>query len=334
MHLVTFPDFKSTPDFPYFYSEAYNVFTNKFEGKELFITADPEGNTMVCRKWKNKFLVIIQPLYPPLNAVGERLTESEEKNFLENFAKFISSGKLAHRITQPENSAIFKEVPDSSIRAPFGTYYLDLANNTEQKLFEGLHSKHRNVIRNAEKNNVEIKYGMEVIKDFFTMYEQTMRRSGKYCQPLSYFESIYNQMPQNIVCGVAYYNGKSQGGLFMPYSSFGAFYLYGASAETIEINGAINFLHWETIKLLKSKGIKRYDFVGARLTDVRESKLGGIQQFKERFGAQLEKGLLWKLDINRSYCRLFDSMVSFKLKLKGIKPPQDIIDEELAKINM
>ncbi|MGZ3861865.1 MAG: lipid II:glycine glycyltransferase FemX [Bacteroidia bacterium] len=336
MHEISFSSFISehdVPAFPYFYSEEYSGFTSKHEGKKLFITGDKKGNTMVCRKWKNKFLIIIQPLYPPLNHRGERIDAAEEKTFLNAFITHVDTGKLAHRITQPENSAIFKTVPNGAVSAPFGTYFLDLANNTEEKLFKELHSKHRNVIRNAEKSNVTIKYGKEVINDFFVLYEQTMKRSDKYCQPLSYFENFQDIMPQNIVCGVAYYNNKPQGGLFIPYSNFGAFYLYGASAETKEINGAVNYLHWETIKSLKSKGVRRYDFVGARLSDVSGSRLDGIQQFKERFGSELEKGFLWKLDINKTYCNLFDSMVRFKLKLKGLNPPVDIIDEERTKIS-
>ena len=246
---------------------------------------------------------------------------------------FLLEKKMAHRITQPENFAIFKSVPRYSISSPFGTYYVNLENYTEEELFEKLHSKHRNVIRNAEKHNVVIKYGKECIDDFYLLYKQTMKRSNMFCQDISYFFDFYAYLNSSIICGVAYYNDSPQGGIFMPYTKFGAFYLYGSSAEKIEINGSINYLHWNTIKLLKQKGIKRYDFVGARLSDVSGTKLEGIQQFKKRFGAELEEGFLWKKDLDVFDCLVFDELIQFRYKLKKERPLLDIIDEELLKNN-
>ncbi|HWY38500.1 MAG TPA: peptidoglycan bridge formation glycyltransferase FemA/FemB family protein [Bacteroidia bacterium] len=317
--------------FPFFYCDAYAIALKKHEEKNTMLINCQDGNSMVCKTWRNKFIVIIQPMYPPLNKEGLRLDKKEEKRFLNEFVKYIKEKKLAQRITQPENFAIFAQTPERSTRAPFGTYILNIEEQTEEELFKGLHSKNRNVIRNAEKNNVQIKYGKEVIKDFFSLYLQTMQRSNMYYHELSYFENFYDDMPGNIICGVAYHNEIPLGGLFIPFTRFGAFYLYGASAESKEINGAINYLHWNTIKLLKKKGVKRYDFVGARLSDVSGTKLEGIQQFKERFGAKLEKGFLWKMNVNKFDCFVFDFLVYTKHKLNGLTPPIDIIDEEIEK---
>jgi len=319
-------------NFPFFYSSRHEEFLNKFENKKSILICDAQLNSMACKIWKNKFIEILQPMYPPLNTEGKRLSEIEEENFLNDFTSYIHKNKIAQRITQPENFAIFKCAPDKSVRVPFGSYYLNLENQTETELFEKLHSKNRNVIRNAEKNNVQLKYGIEVLEDFYFLYEQTMGRSNMYCQKISYFKDFFSLMPDNIICGVAYYNDKPQGALFIPYTNFGSFYLYGASSEQKEINGSINYLHWNTIKLLKEKGVKRYDFVGARLSDVSGTKLEGIQQFKERFGAELDKGYLWKMNLNKFDCFVFDFLILLKHKLHNLTPPLDIIDEELLKI--
>src|ERR1035437_9718299 len=329
-------DINKLPDpdrFPYFFFKEYVFFRKETENKNIMYFADKAGNIMPIKIWRNKFIKLAQPIYPPLNREGKRLSEKEEQYFLNKFIEYVKEKKLAHRITQPENFAIFHSVPRNSVYVPFGTYFLDLEKHSEEELFKNLHSKNRNVIRNAEKNNIVLKYGEECIDDFFLLYKLTMKRSNMFCLDISYFKRFYMHLPQNTICGVAYHNHIPQGGLFIPFTQFGAFYLYGSSAEKIEVNGAINYLHWNTIKALKAIGVKRYDFVGARLSDVSGTKLAGIQQFKERFGAELEKGFLWKQDIQTLESAVFDEISLFRYKLKNVSPLLDIIDEELKKSN-
>jgi hypothetical protein len=318
--------------YPYFYLKEYVSFIKDSENKDVLFFADEYGNSIACKVWFSKLLKLIQPTYPPLTKNGIRLSEAQEYTFLNKWVAFILKEKIADRITQPENFAIFSSPPLHSISSSFGTYFINLEKFTEDELFDNLHTKHRNVIKNAKKNNVIIKYGKESIDDFYLMYNQTMKRSGMACQDISYFEDFYDYVPKNIVCGVAYYNDIPQGGLFMPYTPFSSFYLYGASADKIEVTGAINYLHWETIKFLKQKGVKRYDFVGARLSDVTGTKLEGIQQFKKRFGAELEKGFLWKKDLNKSKCNLYDALLRLKIKIRGKEQLLDIIDQENKKL--
>ena len=331
MQIISVDKINNLHLFPYFYLKEYTLFIKETEGKDVVFWNDENGNTLVCKTWTNKFLKLLQPTYPPLNNKGERLSKKQEQNFLNDFLLFINKFKLAHRVVQPENFAIFKSVPKYAVSVPFGTYYINLEKYTEDELFGRIHPKHRNVIKNAEKNNVVVKYGYECINDFYVLYRQTMHRSNMYCQDVSYFTDLYKKLNQSSICGVVYCNNIPQGGLFSLYTGFGAFYLYGASAEKIDINGSINYLHWNTIKLLKQKGVKRYDFVGARLSDVSGTKLHGIQQFKQRFGAELETGFLWKKDINVFDCLVFDELIGFRAKLRNEKPLLDIIDEELLK---
>jgi lipid II:glycine glycyltransferase (peptidoglycan interpeptide bridge formation enzyme) len=328
MNIIYINDIKNTYRYPYFYLKGYVSFIKETEKKDIVFFADKIDNTMPCKIWKNKFLNYIQPIYPPLNKDGDRLPKDIEKTFIEDFVKVIKQNKKYDRISVADNFSISHVVPKNSIYCKFGTYYIDIEKQPENDLFKNLHVKHRNVIRNAERNNIIVKYGKEYINDFYLLYQQTMKRSKMYCEPISYFNQFYNSLPENIICGVAYYNNIPQGALFMPYSKFGAFYLYGASTEKIEVNGAINYLHWRTIQTMRDTNIKRYDFVGARLSDVSGTKLYGIQQFKERFGSKLDTGYLWKIDLNTNKCRLYDTMLHIKTKLKRTPLPLDIIDQE------
>jgi len=259
-----------------------------------------------------------------------RLSSVDEKKILNEFVIYIKQHKIADRIVSPSNYVFFSAVPDNATWCGFGTYQIDLALSEEQ-LWNNIHSKHRNVIRNAERNKVVLKYGKDQIESFYSLYKETMQRSGMHCEDISHFKNIYMAFPESTICGVAYYNNAPQGAIFMPYSLFGAFYLYGASASKIEVNGAMNYLHWNTIKFLKHQNVKLYDFVGARLSNISGTRLEGIQKFKERFGAELKRGYLWKIDISKTKCFVYDFLLRLKATLKGAKFPKDIIDQENEK---
>lgn len=278
---------------------------------------------------RNYFLKICKVEFYPLKN-NERLSAEEEKKVLNIFVNYIKQKKIADRITQPANYVIFNTVPENASWCKFGTYQINLSQ-TEEQLWRNVHSKHKNVIRNAEKNNVKLKYGELQIENFHLLYRQTMERSNMYCEDILHFKKMYQTFPKNTICGVAYYKNIPQGALFMPYSMYGVYYLYGASAEKIEVNGVMNFLHWNTIKLLKQQNVMLYDFVGARLSDVSGTKLEGIQKFKERFGGELKIGYLWKIDINKTKCFVYDFLLKTKLKLNGNHFPKDIIDQENEK---
>lgn len=313
--------------FPYFYGTNFSIFSFATEGKAVWIAVDLEGNSLAFRRWQNKFISIVQPLYPPLSPEGRRLSNSLESNFTEGFIEELGKQNFSHRICQAENFAIFSSAPNKAKYAPFGTYYLDLEAADESELFSKLHPKHRNVIRNAEKSGVQLLYGPEVLGDFYELYQATTRRSGMFCWKFDYFEKLISALGDNILCGAAYFEGKACGALVMPFTKFAAFYLYGATPDEREVNGAMNFLHWKTIEMMKRNGVARYDFVGARLGNLEGTPYQGIQMFKMRFGASLESGVLWKLDLKPKICSLFDNMAKVKLKLKGMHPPKDIIDQ-------
>ena len=49
---------------------------------------------------------------------------------------------------------------------------------------------------------------------------------------------------------------------------------------------------------MKRIGVKKYDFMGARLNVEKGSKYESIQKFKQRFGCELKKGVHWEAQFN------------------------------------
>lgn len=280
---------------------------------------------------KSKLITSITLLYSPINEEGNAFDIETEEKILNALVEYVEKTKLGDRITQPINWALFQSYPKGSVHIPFGTYDLNLSKG-EDEVWKGLHSKHRNVIRNAEKKGGYIKTGSSELKVFYSLYESTMQRSNMYCEPFSYFESLMKGFKDQIFCAVVYRDEEPQGAVFVPYTMEGAYYVYGASADKISLTGAINFLHFEMIKFLIEKGVKKYDFVGARLSDISGTKFEGIQKFKKRFGGELKEGVLWKMDINKAKCKIYDAAVKAKAKLNRLELKGDIIDQELKKL--
>lgn len=83
----------------------------------------------------------------------------------------------------------------------------------EEQLWSNLHSKHRNVIRNAEKHDVVIKIGgKELIKDYMVADYDTCRRSNMIPKSENGYISMFDEFGENIVLSMAYLDGKIQGG--------------------------------------------------------------------------------------------------------------------------
>jgi lipid II:glycine glycyltransferase (peptidoglycan interpeptide bridge formation enzyme) len=312
--------------FPFSFQKSYSAYAER-TGNRFFLLKNGSAMAPVLIK-KSKFLVSLQFLFKPLDADAIELSPEEETTFLNEAVTYITAHKLAHRIVQPLNFALFSAVPDNCSVAPYGSYIIDLKTNTEEQLLGNMQARYRTAIRSAEKLNPEIRTGKEELNAFWDLHKTTMDRTGMYYEPFDELKDLYETAGKNVLIANCYINNELQGGVYIAWSKYGAYYLHGASAHTPLSDGAIKSLHYHCMCSLKQQGVARYDFVGARLSDVSGTKLEGIQNFKKRFGAELKEGYLWKKDISPFFCMAYDSLLHLKLALKGIKVPEDIIDQE------
>lgn len=267
-------------------------------------------------------------VFPPITLSADRLTIDEERLFCNAAVNFLKKNKLCDRIAQPENFCLFNACPDKAISIPFGTYYINLQDKSENDLLQQMQARYRTAINQVSKFNPEIKYGIAELENFALLHKETMLRTNSYYEDFKSLKKDMMQMPENILLATIYINNRIEGGLFVKYNNYGAYYIHGASSNTNQAAGAVKYLHYQAMLILKNKSVKKYDFVGARLSENLNSKLKGIQDFKRRFGSELQKGYLWKIDINPSRCKFFDALLFLKCKLKGTSLPIDIIDQE------
>ncbi len=319
--------------YPFPFSPQYAAFLEKHKGENHFLVfADDRQTCLPVRQYKIRKWTFMQCLFPPVRA-GERLSKIEEQAFLDDLIAFAGASKLCHRFVQPATFALFQAYPDGSSYCPFGTYRVMLQERTEEEIFGAFQARYRSAVNSAGRSGAIIRSGADQVPVFHRLYAQTMERSKMSVNDLSFYQDLAGHMGESHAhCAVVYFEDQPVGGIFVLYSTFGAYYLWGSSAATTKLSGLIKFLHWEVMKWARNKGVREYDFVGARLSDVSGTRLEGIQKFKARFGSQLEEGVLWKMDIDGKAIRSFDRILWWKQLLKGKKPPTDIIDQENAKM--
>ena len=143
---------------------------------------------------------------------------------------------------------------------------------------------------------------------------------------------MLNYLPDNLSIYVSYIDSIPQSSLICFFNKVCEYSAYnGRICATL---GANHLLFWEAIKYAKQKGIKYFDFIGARINPIPGSKQEEIQKFKKHFGEELIKGFLWKMPINKFKYSFYNFLIRIEYLFKLKKFIGDIIDQELNAKNI
>ena len=256
-------------------------------------------------------------------ALGQSLGVDEEKAFLESALDYFRSSGVDLVIPATAN-AVFLTYPNTADAAPYGTCRIDLPQ-PEETLWHNLHSKHRNVIRNAINKGVVIREGLEYLPVVHRLVKETLWRSRMGWMSLRAFQQMVCALGENIKLLVAESGGVIQSCAAIPFSQHGAYYLFGGGIPH-PLTGSMNLLHWDAIRRFRALGVKRYDFMGVRIRPEKGSKDAGLALFKERFGGELVQGYLWKAALRPLSGALYAAAA--RLRSGG-----DVVDKERHKLN-
>ena len=254
-------------------------------------------------------------------------TEDRISYLLNEVTGFIKKNLPVDFILTQHVTALFSCCPQGSVNCFFGSYVVDLSLD-EDALFANLHTKHRNVIKKAEKDGVRVSCGVENRGVCEALIQSTLERQHIGLLSQGMLEGL--SRVKHMDYWVASFEGELQGAAILLWSeNRSAYYMFGGSAVKPHA-GAMNLLHWSAMKLMKERGVKYYDFVGARINPDEGSKYEGIQRFKSRFGGELKKGYLWKMPLNKFKYKLFCWLVAAK---QGRNYCGDVIDQERKRGN-
>lgn len=259
--------------------------------------------------------------------------EETLKTFLDDVCIYLRDVVKVQWINQTSAASFFMDYPMGSKHIPFGSHVIDLSLS-EEDLWKNVHSKHRNVIKKAEKDGVVIECGrtQKLVEDYHNIDIDTWNRSNRVAATENHWKNLMEKMGDNCVIYIAYLDGEPQSGAFLYYNMQMCYYMYGANKNNPHI-GSGNLLQWKAILDMKERGIKKYSFVGCRINEDENSKYHGIQRFKERFGGELIQGYMFKIDFNPLMRKLFNMAVTLRdfMSTHRLVPFSDVIDQEIHK---
>lgn len=217
-------------------------------------------------------------------ALSYNTSSSAEAQFLTDCCHYLKKTKITWVECGP--GACFQTYPQGAVVLRRGNYVLDL-RHSDDELMKIIHSKQRNMIRRAMKENVTLKRNsLPLLKDYKSIEDEVWERNEMPCKPLSYYETMYNSLPDSCSIAVAYQDNVPQAGGIFLYTPTMAYYHHGASHSGCT-PGSHAYLLWDEFLYLRDKGVQKINFVGYRPGLDPSSKGYRIQHFKERFGGQL-----------------------------------------------
>lgn len=263
--------------------------------------------------------------------LADEISIEEEREFLGGIVAYFRSVG-ADLIIPGSFSSLFRTYPNGAIAAPYGSYIVDLARS-EEDLWNSVHPKHRNKIRNAIKKGVKVQQDNKHVNTACRLIRGSFKRSTKGVLNTLQLRirmkdsSIRKEMigmGDNAKLFIAECEGLIQGCAVIHFSDYCAYYMHGGSIDE-PITGAMNLLQWEAMCFFRKLGVKYYNFVGTRINPESGSKQEGLSMFKRRFGGELKRGYMWKYSFHSlKYC-LYS--IASKIRSSG-----DIVDQERHKI--
>jgi len=254
--------------------------------------------------------------------VGEGLDVGEEKSFLNSMIEYFRSID-ADIIIPASTNTIFRTYPDGADAAPYGSYVIDLYQ-PEDVLWRNIDRITRQNINTAQRKGVSIRSGIEYTDAAYMLVTDTFRRSKLPFMSYDSFKRFVSGLGENGKIMVADYQGVAQSYVVFAFSDYCAYAVYAGNIAN-QHQGANKLLYWEAIRLFKKLGIRRYDFVGARIGPEKGSKEWAINLLKKHLGAKLIQGYMWKYSLRPVKSIAYTLAVRF---LRG----GDIVDNERHKL--
>jgi hypothetical protein len=256
-------------------------------------------------------------------SLGPAVDISEEKAFLNSAIGYFRS--LADVIIPATTNAIFRTYPDGADAAPYGTYIIDL-KQPEEVLWKAIGRITRQNIGTAKKDGVRIENGMEYLEPAYKLIKETFERSKLPFMDYKSLQRYMSGLGDHGKLVVAEYQGTIESCVIYAFSAYCAYAVYAGNVAR-QHQGANKLIYWEAFRLFQQLGVERFDFVGARIDPAKGSKQEAINLFKQRMGARLTRGFIWKYPLRPWKSLVYSAAVRF---LRG----GDIVDRERHKMTL
>jgi lipid II:glycine glycyltransferase (peptidoglycan interpeptide bridge formation enzyme) len=290
-----------------------------------YLNTDVKGTIQIVSKGDIQLPLLIRKkmkfnigyfIHVPLKK-GMKLSYNEEVTFFNELSDFFKKNKQIDFIFPPLHIENFQHIPKNAKGYKLGIIAIPIGNRTKDEIFESFKPVYRRHIRNAEKSNVEIKFGLEYFDDFYTIYSEKLRQERAVHDSYETIKKIaFNSDSEiDVQCGVAYLEGKIEAGILNISDESNAYYIFGGSSKDAN-NGSFRYLHWELLKKYQEKGLKSYQLGAAREGEMLTDKHERLSSFKMGFGSKIQDGFHFVFIVNPIKYWFYNKLIQIKSKLK------------------
>lgn len=165
----------------------------------------------------------------------------------------------------------------------YGSYVNDLVD--DEALLSAFHDSHRRNTRKAIREGFRYAASLPVA-EYLELSRQTYAPFGQGGPAPELIEALRRTLapPGRALFSAVFVGDDLAAASIILHHGHNSFYLHGASSPD-KPRGATTYLHFENMRWLRERGVRHYDFGGAR-PDA-DDKSRSIATFKERFGGRL-----------------------------------------------
>ena len=274
---------------------------------------------------RGSFLFVPQgPILDQKSTNNNQKILNEIFQYLKNLGKMENVGfvRISPLLGQDqENLEIFRKFGFKNapihMMHPETTWLLDITKS-EDDLMKDMRKTHRNLIRRAGRDGVEIIQSTDekYLKAFYDIHSETVKRHKFIPFSYDYIKKEIKAFKQDnqIEIFSAIYDGKIISSAIIVYYGNQAFYHHGASSsEYMKVPSSYLNL-WQAIKEAKSRGIETFNFYGI-VDNKPKHPWSGLSKFKKGFGGY-QKNILHcqDLPLNKKYLLTYLIETARKIK--------------------
>jgi len=238
---------------------------------------------------------------------------------------------LKHYINFMKRKAVYTEIRNNydtsyqrHIYEESGFHYedhLDIIvdlSQSENILWEQIHSKRRNEIKKAIKSGVFVsKLNNDYLVESYSIIKEVYNRAKLPLPSILFFKNALQKSTQNIgmIIYGAFFTDKLIGTMFTLQYKNTVFDFFAGSISQYYDKHPNDILPWEVFKLCKNEGKTVFDFGGAGKPNVPY----GVRDYKKQFGGKLVNYGRYTLVHNPLKMKLAETGFKSLQKNKGIK---------------
>jgi FemAB-related protein (PEP-CTERM system-associated) len=178
-----------------------------------------------------------------------------------------------------------RPVPGVAATASKVTVVLPLGADADQMWTKSFDAKFRNKIKRPQRDGMTTEFGAAHFNGFYTVLAQNMRDLGTPVLPRQFFEQIMAGLPEHVLVGVTYLEGRAVAGGFGFIWRDEFEMTWSSSLKELRASKPNMLLYWDYMRELIGRGVRRFNFG-------RSTPGSGPHEFKLSWGG-VDETLPW-----------------------------------------